>query len=74
MKQPIKDFYNRIIGYIEEKPNGDKVAYDFYHRILGYYIKDRNVTQDFYRRIVARGDALNGLILAENAKNEAKKK
>lgn len=62
-KEPIKDFYNRIIGWIETKPNGDKVGYDFYNRIVGFYNKRLNVTQDFYRRIVARGDALVGLIM-----------
>ncbi len=70
MKTPIKDFYNRIKGYIEEKPNGDKIGYDFYNRIVGYYVKNLNVTQDFYRRIVARGDALVGLVLQADGKAE----
>ncbi len=65
---PIKDFYNRILGYIEEKPNGDKVAYDFYNRILGTYYKSQNVTKDFYNRIIARGDVTSGLVY--NAKNK----
>lgn len=62
-KVPIKDFYNRIIGYIEEKPNGDKVAYDFYNRILGRYFKNENVTKDFYNRIVAKGDVTSALVM-----------
>lgn len=65
---PIKDFYNRILGYIEEKPNGDKVAYDFYNHILGTYYKNQNVTKDFYNRIIARGDVTSGLVY--NAKNK----
>lgn len=60
---PIKDFYNRILGYIEEKPNGD-----FYNRILGTYYKSQNVTKDFYNRIIARGDVTSGLVY--NAKNK----
>lgn len=67
MKTPIKDFYNRIIGWIEEKPNGDKIGYDFYNRIVGFYNKRLNITQDFYKRIVARGDALTGLIFQANS-------
>lgn len=59
----IKDFYNRILGYIEEKPNGD-----FYNRILGTYYKSQNVTKDFYNRIIARGDVTSGLVY--NAKNK----
>ena len=34
MREPIKDFYNRIIGYIDTKPNGDQTGYDFYKRIV----------------------------------------
>ena len=33
--EPVKDFYNRIIGYIETRPNGDQTGYDFYRRIVG---------------------------------------
>lgn len=66
MREPIKDFYNRIIGYIETKPNGDKIGYDFYLRIVGYYDKNSNVTKDFYRRIVGRGDMLSSLIISAN--------
>ena len=29
MKEPIKDFYNVIKGWVETKPNGDKVYYNF---------------------------------------------
>lgn len=58
----IKDFGGRIIGYIETKPNGDKIGKDFYRRIVGYYEKSSNTTKDFYRRVVARGDALSGLV------------
>lgn len=64
MREPIKDFYNRIIGYVETKPNGDKIGYDFYLRIVGYYEKNSNVTKDFYRRIVGRGDMLASLIVS----------
>ena len=46
MKEPLKDFQNRIIGYVETKPNGDKIGYDFYLRIVGYYDKRANLTKD----------------------------
>jgi hypothetical protein len=55
-KETIRDFYGKIIGYIETKPNGDKVVRDFYNKILGYYYASRNVTTDFYNKIIARGD------------------
>ena len=67
-KTPIKDFYNRIVGWVEEKPNGNKIGYDFYNRIVGYYDKRLNITQDFYHRKVANGDALVALIFQGNNK------
>jgi hypothetical protein len=70
--EPLKDFYNRIIGYIDTKPNGDQVGYDFYRRIVGYYEKQKNITTDFYRRIVGKGNILSSLIY--NAEVENKKK
>ena len=68
-KETIRDFNNRIIGYVETDSNGNKTARDFYNRILGYYDAEQKVTRDFYRRIVARGDAVVGLIYAEAQKN-----
>ena len=45
--QTIKDFYNRIIGYIEtDETTGDKVAKDFYRRVVGYYDKKTNRHKD----------------------------
>lgn len=58
----IKDYYNRIIGYIQTDGKGNKKAFNFYRQLLGTYEVDTNLTKDFYRRIVARGDALVALI------------
>ena len=68
MREPIKDFYNRILGYIETKPNGDKIGYDFYLRVVGYYEKKGNLTKDFYRRVIGKGDLLSSLIINANNK------
>lgn len=70
MIEPIKDFYNRIIGYVDTKPNGDQTGYDFYKRIVGYYDKRANVTRDFYKRIVGRGNMLTGLIMQAEVTNK----
>ena len=56
MRTPIKDFYRRTIGSVEEKPNGDKIYRDFYGRIVAKYDKTKNVTKDFYGRVVSNGD------------------
>lgn len=69
MKEVLKDFQNRIIGYIETKPNGDQTGYDFYHRIVGYYEKQTNLTKDFGRRITGKGNQLSALIYQAEAKN-----
>lgn len=60
--QTIRDFYGRIVGYIEEDAQGNKVVRDFYRTIQGKYDKKQNVTRDFYGRIIAKGDACASLI------------
>lgn len=70
----IRDFSGKILGYVETDKNGDKIIRDFYRRILGYYDKNLNVTRNFYRTIIARGDAGVGLIYAEEEKRKAEEK
>ena len=65
-EQPIRDFHGRIIGYIEEKQNGDKIVRAFYKRVLGRYDKSTNTTRDFYGRIIARGDNTGMLLSLKN--------
>lgn len=66
----LKDEGGRIIGFIEELDNGDKIAKDFYGRILGKYHKDTNKTHDFYGRIIGKGDVSSGLIWEDYLKKE----
>ena len=61
-KDIIRDFYGRIIGYIETDNNGNKIVRDFYRRVLGRYDKKHDVTRDFYNRIIARGDQSASLL------------
>ena len=63
MVEQIRDFYGKIIGSIETQSNGDRIVRDFYGKILGYYRSSRNVTTDFYGKIIAQGDA-TGMLLA----------
>lgn len=62
MEEVVRDWTGWILGYIETKPNGDKVAKDFYRRILGYYKKSIDSTTDFYGRVICKGDAARSLI------------
>ena len=64
-KVDIKDFYGRVIGTVIEESNGDKTIKDVYGRPLGDYKKSRDVTTDFYGRVVASGDQLAMLLNAE---------
>ena len=67
-KEYIKDFYGRILGSITTDDKGNKTIKDFYGRILGYYNKDRNITTDFYHRVVGRGDQSSSLIFNKDKK------
>lgn len=60
--QVIRDFYNRILGYIETDKHGNKVVRDFYRRILGRYDAKQDITRDFYNRIIGKGDLTGTLI------------
>lgn len=66
-KKYIRDFYNRIIGSIEEDSRGNKVVRDFYGRILGRYDSVSDVTRDFYGKIVSKGDS-SSLLLKNNSR------
>ncbi len=65
---PLRDFYNRIIGYIIEDEDGNKTILDFYRRKLGTYNKASNLTRDFYNKIIGRGDLSAMLINMNNNK------
>ena len=61
-KETIRDFYGKILGYIETDAQGNKTVRDFYSKILGRYSKIDNTTRDFYNKIIARGDQAASLI------------
>lgn len=61
MREPVKDFYGKVLGWREDK--GSKIlATDFYGKQLGYYDKGRDCTCDFYGRVICSGDGTMGLI------------
>ena len=71
-RQPVRDFYKRIIGWIDtDSTTGDQIGRDFYMRVVGYYDAKLNVTRDFYKRIVNYGNMLASLIQqADNRGNK----
>ena len=61
--ETIRDFSGRFIAIYEYHDNGDITVRDWQSRmIIGYYRKNRDVTTDFYGRILARGNAVGMLI------------
>ena len=65
-KTAIRDFYGKILGWIETDAEGNKTARDFYGKILGYYKKRYDHTTDFYGKVLSNGDTVVSLIYAEN--------
>lgn len=56
MRTTIKDFYGRILGFIDTDERGNKTVRDFHFKILGKYDKANDVTRDFYGKVLAQGD------------------
>lgn len=61
-KEPIRDFYGKILGWVETDRQGNQQVRDFYGKILGTYNKSQDMTRDFYGRIVSKGNTVVGLI------------
>ncbi len=69
MREPIKDFYGRVLGQLEDQ--GDRIiATDFYGRRVGVYDKARDFTSDFYGVRVCDGDGTVGLIMKAAEQND----
>jgi hypothetical protein len=61
--ETIKDSAFRSIAILTYEDNGDIKVQDWSSRmIVGYYRKSRDITTDFYGRIIARGNAVGMLI------------
>lgn len=58
----VRDFYGKVIGSIETKPNGDKIVRNFLGKILGRYDARQDVTRNFLGKILAKGDASSMLL------------
>ena len=68
MQTPVKDFYNRTIGWVTEDSQGNRVVTDFYRRVVARYNKKSNLTTDFYGRVVGKGDISTSLLFQERNK------
>ena len=66
LRETIRDKNFRILGYIEHKPNGDKVVTTVTGKLMGYYRKSMNVTTNYTGSILARCDAVVCLLFDVN--------
>lgn len=59
----IKNFDQTIIGILETDTNGDQRVRSWPGRqIIGYYYSSRNVTTDFFGRILSQGNTVTSLL------------
>lgn len=62
-RQEIKDYYGKILGYIDYNPNTKvKTARTYLGIILGTYSEKENITRMYNGQILANGDMLTSLI------------
>lgn len=64
-KIEIRSFGGKILGWVEEQSNGNKIVRSFGGKILGYYDKSSNTTRTFGNKIVAFGDVVSGFLLKD---------
>ena len=58
----IRNHYGKIIGIIDEQPNGDKIIKSGNNLILGFYRKSSNMTFDKNNIPIAKGEQIGLLI------------
>ncbi len=59
---PLKDFKGRIYGYIHTQSNGDVWAYNWKGQLVGKYLRNEDVTRDWYGHNVSTGNVVASLI------------
>lgn len=61
MKQPLRNFHGKIIGFLEDKPT-EIVLSEYSGRILGRYDKINNKTRNYLGTIIGSGNLLTSLL------------
>ena len=62
MREPLKDWTGKVIGYVDTDARGNKTLFDWTHKKLGTYDKSLDITKDWYGRKVGQGDILLTLL------------
>ena len=61
-RQILRDFYYKVIGYIDTDENGVQWLRDPQYRVLGKYEPTTNLTRDFYGVVIGHGNILTTLL------------
>jgi YD repeat-containing protein len=61
-RQTIKDVAGRLLGSVDVTPNGYERGYDSQGQMLGSYDPQSNATKTATGTLLAKGNALSGLI------------
>ena len=62
----VKNYAGQILAIYEIADNGDIAVRDFSSRfVLGYYRAARDVTTDFYGRVLFKGNMVGALVKAK---------
>lgn len=64
-REYIKDYYGRILGYMERMDNGDEIAHLASGKIVARYNAADNTTRDYYGRIISRSNVAVASIFKE---------
>ena len=60
MKEPVRAFNGKIIGWVETDNEGNQLIRAFTGKVLAKYDKKFDVTRDFYGRVISRGNTAIG--------------
>lgn len=63
MRETIREFSGRVIGYLDYEANGDITVKEFSGRVLGKYERSSDTTKDFYGRILYHGNMASALLV-----------
>ena len=63
-RETIKDAAGKLLGSIERNSSGAERAYDSNGQIVGSYDRGNNITKSPTGELLAKGNALSGLIFS----------
>lgn len=72
MKEPVRDFYGRVVGWVETDNEGNQIIRAFSGRIIAKYDKRFDVTREFSGRVISKGNTAIGQLYNPSINTEYK--